>query len=226
MLKMTYCLKMTYSQIKLICGVVMALDHFYTIRERKKNSILDAIEKCMQTYDYDKLSINDIVNEADISRGSFYNYFADKSDAVDTLIKEKLKSIFRNVIKCINECDGNLFDGVYKAYNEIKDNLKNKVFLTIMKNLKFFIEIGTKIIYSKEHENELTYFLDWLINNTNEGKTVLNTQDKMYNVVNLLISIISNTTLKLVLFGEEDNNNHTENFDYMFNVIKKGVMNG
>ena len=203
----------------------MALDHFYTIRERKKNNILDAIEKCMQTYDYDKLSINDIVSEADISRGSFYNYFADKSDAVDTLVKEKLKSIFRNVIKCISECDGNIFDGVYKAYGEIKDNLRNKVFLTIMKNLKFFIEIGTKIIYSKEHESELNYFIDWLINNTNEGETKLNDHEKMTNVVNLLISIISNATLKLVLFDETENNDHIESFDYMFSIIKKGVMN-
>ena len=204
----------------------MALDHFYTIRERKKNNILDAIEKCMQTYNYDKLSINDIVNEADISRGSFYNYFADKSDAVDTLIREKLKNIFRDVMRCIHESNGNLFDGVYKAYNEIKDNLKNKVFLTILKNLKFFIEIGTKIIYSKEHENELTYFLDWLINNTNEGKTKLNTRDKMYNVVNLLISIISNTMLRVVLFGEDESNSHVDSFDYMFNIVKNGVMNG
>ena len=176
----------------------MALDHFYTIRERKKNNILDAIEKCMQTYDYDKLSINDIVTEADISRGSFYNYFADKGDAVDTLVKEKLKSIFCNVIKCINECNGNLFDGVYKAYGEIKDNLRNKVFFTIMKNLKFFIEIGTKIIYSNEHKSELTKFTDWLINNTVEGKTKINTREKMYNVINLLISIISNETLNYV----------------------------
>lgn len=203
----------------------MALDHFYTIREKKKNNILDAIEKCMQTYDYDKLSINDIVHEADISRGSFYNYFADKSDAVDTLVKEKLKNVFRNVIKCINDCDGNLFDGVYKAYCETKDNLRNKFFRTIMRNLKFFIEIGTKIIYSKEHEKEFEHLLDWLINNTNEGKTKINTREKMANVVNILISIISNSTLKLVLFDENESNEHSESFDYMFNIIKKGVMN-
>ena len=94
-----------------------------------------------------------------------------------------------------------------------------------MKNLKFFIEIGTKIIYSNEHKSELTKFTDWLINNTVEGKTKINTREKMYNVINLLISIISNETLKLVLFNEDENNDNIENFDYMFNIIKKGVMN-
>ena len=199
----------------------MALDHFYTIKEKKKNSILDAIEKCMQTHGYDDLSINDIVIEAEISRGSFYNYFEDKSDAVETLVKEKIKSIFEIFKKSIQDNNGKLFDGAYDGYIHIKDMLKNKIFLTIMKNLKFFIEIGTKVIYSKGYEKELVDFIDWLILNTDEGKDKLDTREKMASVVDLLISLLSNMTLKLVLIDEKDN--ETDGFDYKFNIIKQGV---
>ena len=38
----------------------MAQEYFYSLRDKKRTRILDAIEKCMQTFDYDKLSINDI----------------------------------------------------------------------------------------------------------------------------------------------------------------------
>ena len=91
----------------------MALDHFYTIKDKKKINILGAIERCMQKFDYDELSINDIVTEADISRGSFYNYFYDKSDAVETLVKEKTKIIFSIFKECIIENDGRLLDGAF-----------------------------------------------------------------------------------------------------------------
>ena len=203
----------------------MALEHFYTIRERKKNNILDAIEKCMQTQNYDKLSINDIVVAADISRGSFYNYFADKSDAVDTLVKEKINGLFNNFKECIVACNGNLFDGVYLGYNQVKDNLKNKIFRTIMKNLKFFVEIGTKIIYSDEYENDMVSFIDWLIDNTNEGKEILNTREKMANVVDLFISLLSNIVLKIVISDFKNNEEMNSGFDYKFNIIKVGVIN-
>ncbi|MBO6134190.1 MAG: TetR/AcrR family transcriptional regulator [Lachnospiraceae bacterium] len=200
----------------------MALEHFYNIKEKKKNNILDAIEKCMQQYNYDELSVNDIVKEADISRGSFYNYFVDKNDAVETLIKEKIKTVFEKFKECIIKNDGKLFDGVYDGYMQIKDMLRNKIFFTIMKNLKFFIEIGHKILYSKGYEEELQGFLDWLLENTVEGREIFKTREDMANIVDLLIALISNITLKMVIISDKNDNNY--GFEYKFNVIKKGVM--
>ncbi|MBR1844455.1 MAG: TetR/AcrR family transcriptional regulator [Lachnospiraceae bacterium] len=199
----------------------MALDHFYTIKDKKKINILDAIERCMQKFDYDELSINDIVTEADISRGSFYNYFYDKSDAVETLVKEKTKIIFSVFKECIIENDGRLLDGAYEGYMRVKGMLKNKIFLTVMKNLKYFIEIGLKIIYSESYEKEFVEFVDWLLENTVEGRTKITTREQMANVVDLLISLISNMTLKIVLASGEKNEN--DGIDYKFNIIRKGI---
>ncbi len=199
----------------------MALDHFYTIKDKKKINILGAIERCMQKFDYDELSINDIVTEADISRGSFYNYFYDKSDAVETLVKEKTKIIFSIFKECIIENDGRLLDGAYEGYMRIKGMLKNKIFLTVMKNLKYFIEIGLKIIYSESYEKEFVEFVDWLLENTVEGRTKITTREQMANVVDLLISLISNMTLKIVLASGEKNEN--DGIDYKFNIIRKGI---
>lgn len=201
----------------------MALEHFYSIKEKKKNSILNAIEKCMQEHNYDELSINDIVVKAEISRGSFYNYFADKNDAVETLVQERMKIIFDSFKECIKENDGRLFDGVYEGYKRVKTVLKDEIFLTIMKNLKFFTEIGTKIIYSKEYDKELKELLDWLITNTVEGKEKLNTREKMANIVDLFISLITNVTLRMLIMDQNDIDN--DGFDYKFKIIKNGVMN-
>ena len=201
----------------------MALANYYHLREKKKMSLLNAIEACLKTEDYDKLSISDIVAQADISRGSFYNYFKDKSDAVNTLIDDKIRYLLKIFKTCVHDCHGKLFDGVIDAYKKTKDVLRSNIYVALLKNMKFFLGVGTKMIYTKEYEAEVTEFITWLIENTEEGKTYLNSKEKMANIIDLIITVFSNMTLKAILTNE--NNIHDNDFEFKINVIKAGVNN-
>ena len=114
-----------------------------------------------------------------------------------------------------------MLDGAYEGYMRVKGMLKNKIFLTVMKNLKYFIEIGLKIIYSESSEKEFVEFVDWLLENTVEGRTKITAREQMANVVDLLISLIANMTLKIVLASGENNEN--DGIDYKFNIMRKGI---
>ena len=153
--------------------------------------------------------------------GFLYVFFRGHS-AFNTIRREPW--LFNDDVKdSIIDSGGELFTGVYKGYNCIRDMLKNKIFRTIMTNLKFFIEIGTKTIYSKEYEKEMRNYIDWLISNTKEGKEILKTRAQMANVVDLLVSLLSNVTLRMILLDDE--NAVSDGFDYKFNIIKQGVYN-
>ena len=54
--------------------VEMALEAFNNLKEKKKANIFAAISRCLSRINYDDLSVNEIVAEAEISRGSFYNH--------------------------------------------------------------------------------------------------------------------------------------------------------
>lgn len=57
-------------------------------RELKKDHLLDAGIKVMATHGYNGTSIQDIVNAADVPKGSFYTYFKSKEDfAIEALEK-------------------------------------------------------------------------------------------------------------------------------------------
>ena len=58
----------------------MPTQRFLKLEEEKKRRILEAAKKEFSSYDYDKVSINRIIQESDISRGAFYTYFLDKDD--------------------------------------------------------------------------------------------------------------------------------------------------
>lgn len=69
----------------------MPKELFHTITEEKRNRIINAgLEEFSSHLFYDA-SINRIVKNADISRGSFYQYFEDKEDLIFYLVEEYLK---------------------------------------------------------------------------------------------------------------------------------------
>ena len=202
----------------------MALEAFYNLKEKKKKSILESISVCLKNKDYDDLSVNDISMAADISRGSFYNYFTDKNDAVGTLVDSKINEYFEKYRMAIEASNYNLIDGTRKIYNDTKCILKDEINAAIMKNLKFFMEFGIQALHSKKFETDIDEFVSWLIKNTNEGKTKLNNHKKMANVLDMLIGIVLNTVFNNIMFNSE----YFEKYDdlnYKLDLINESLNN-
>lgn len=200
----------------------MALEAFYNLKDKKKKSILDAISVCLRNKNYDELSVNDIAVAADISRGSFYNYFNDKYDAVVTLVDSKIREHFTQYKEAIISSNNNLIEGTRKVYGGTKDILKDEINITIMRNLKFFIEFGIQSVHSKKFEDDINDFVSWLINNTSEGKSSLNTHKKMANVLDMLISIVLNTIFTLIMFDSKYFEKY-DDFNYKLDLIMNSL---
>lgn len=80
----------------------MPTERFYRLPEEKRRTILEAAKKEFARVPYEKASINQIIHNADISRGSFYTYFEDKQDVVRYLFEDssnKMKQV------CVDELE-------------------------------------------------------------------------------------------------------------------------
>ncbi len=109
----------------------MPTERFFRLPEEKKMAIREAALKEFARVPFDKASINQIIRNADISRGSFYTYFVDKQDVVEFLLKDKYEEMQR---VCKNELDMNggdyfamvelMFDFFVKEMHDTKDMLK------------------------------------------------------------------------------------------------------
>ena len=76
--------------------------HFEKLKTDRKNSIIKAATREFATRDYSEVSVRDIADRADISRGSFYLYFNDKEDCYLTVIntyKDHLEQDLMNIYK-------------------------------------------------------------------------------------------------------------------------------
>jgi AcrR family transcriptional regulator len=60
---------------------------------RKREEILNASLKLVYTIGYEQMTIQDILNEVQMSKGAFYHYFKSKPDLLESLITHMIKGV-------------------------------------------------------------------------------------------------------------------------------------
>lgn len=200
----------------------MPLEAFAKLRERKKINIFNAISNSLKVKNYDDLSVNDISIAADISRGSFYNYFVDKHDAVSAFVDSKIRMHINQYMYAIQQSNYSLFEGTKKIYDVLNDKIKNEISTSLLRDLKFFVDLGVKSFHSKEFEHDFDDFINWLVNNTIEGKLFINDSIKMANIFEIIISLLLNCLFFRIILDKDYFEKYND-FEYRLNIIKKGI---
>lgn len=126
---------------------------FFTIHEEKKNRIIEAAIKEFSAQLYEKASINQIIKEADISRGSFYQYFEDKDDLYFFLIDTVIKTTSYNFLKEFVAAQPKNVFSVYKAllfYNlQLLSDAKYQAFFKNMYlGMNYHLQQELRVIFS------------------------------------------------------------------------------
>lgn len=87
----------------------MPTSTFYNLPEDKKIKLLSSAMKEFTRVSYNEVSINQIVKDAGISRGSFYQYFKDKGDLLVFILQDFLISLHTCAINSLNNSHGDIF---------------------------------------------------------------------------------------------------------------------
>ena len=95
----------------------MPTETFLRLPEEKRTRFLNAAWEEFSHTSFADVSINQIVRQAGIPRGSFYQYFVDKRDLFSYLI-EIIHSRFLQVyVQLVHKCKGDLFQTQLAAYD-------------------------------------------------------------------------------------------------------------
>ena len=140
----------------------------------KENRLLNTAFKLFTEKGIKETSIQDIVDSADVAKGTFYLYFKDKYQIRDILIAKKSEKLFSDALNSLRKTYiTNFSDQIIYIINYVIDELTKNPLL-----LKFF---------SKN--------LSWGVYN----KTILKLQDKVEenNLYNLFMQGIKENNVKL-----------------------------
>lgn len=118
----------------------MPSERFFRLPEDKQKIIREAAVKEFARVPFEKASINQIIRNADISRGSFYTYFEDKWDVVSFILQDSYDRIQDFRLKTLKKNGGDFFDLMENLFDYVLEHLGTTEMFDMMRNVFMYHE--------------------------------------------------------------------------------------
>lgn len=129
----------------------MPTDRFYRLPEEKKQIIREAAIREFARVPFEKASINQIILNADISRGSFYTYFTDKQDVVSFIFEDSKEQMKR-------QCEISLKNSGGDYFTMLRDIFE--VFVVKLQETKDMLDMVRNIFSYQDNANVMGFGSD------------------------------------------------------------------
>lgn len=196
---------------------------FFNLPEQKRKTLIEAAEREFTRVPIFEASIANIIKIANIPRGSFYQYFADKEDLYFYLLDEKLKESKEDFIVLLKRHKGDIIDALTEMYNRFLVELPDEEEHNFLKNA--FLYATHKV------ENSLLDFFDFTVN-TERFKEITGLIDKqrfniaeekdLYHILHIVTAVAFRNFIEKISkkMSDEEAMKH---FTFEIDLIKYGI---
>lgn len=196
---------------------------FYNLPETKRERIYHAIKTEFDRVPLDKISINSIIKEANISRGSFYQYFDDKGDLYDIFadrIMDSIKECFTNTLV---KYKGDLFATMEEVMSQHFAKVSQPKAKSQMQKFVPGVSVNAKSILDRICERSITYFNELIPNIDTRNFSFDNSPEDIRILFEMLMSISKNAIFD-VLFMDIDTDEAIKILNKKLKIIKNGCL--
>lgn len=201
----------------------MPTNTFFNLSEEKKSKIIDAAKKEFERVPIEQVSIKNIVENAEIARGSFYQYFENKEDLFEYIMCDKIGNIQNKLMKIIEKEDGNIINIFINVYDHLiqvgKMRKNNKLFKQIFENIKTSDNL---MFIKKEEINKKLEQTLYSLYDKNKEILSIQSEEEFKLVIEMLFAI---TRRRIVVsLKYKDLNKARENYLKEIEFLKKGII--
>ena len=199
----------------------MPKDTFLKLSKEKQKKVIDAAKQEFARVPIEEVSIKNIVEQAGIARGSFYQYFESKEDLLIYILRENVENISQKLKEEIIESKGNLFDIYVNLYDlaieNFVENDEQKLFKQIFENIRTSDENIFQIVRKSKPKKIHEYYE--LIDTTN--LKIENNED-----LELICEILNGVVQKAVVksFKKENKEQAKKEFLRQMEFLKNGII--
>lgn len=99
--------------------------------DERRNEILDTAERLFREKGYEKCTVNDILQEVGIAKGTFYHYFKSKEEVMDAIVSRYKEIVVGRAEKILKEVDISPEEKLLRAFmamritNQIENEMLN-----------------------------------------------------------------------------------------------------
>ena len=140
----------------------MPKETFLKLSKEKQQKIIKSAKKEFARAPIENVSIKNIVEEADIARGSFYQYFESKEDLLIYILKENSEKLNTKLKDKVKETNGDIFRLYIFLYDsmieEFTNNPDQELFKQIFINLKSSDENVFDLVKKTKPQDIIEYY--------------------------------------------------------------------
>ncbi len=191
--------------------------------ENKETRLLNTAFKLFTEKGIKDTSIQEIVDNADVGKGTFYLYFKDKYEIRDILIAKKSRKLFNDALIELRKNDiTNLSDQVIFIVNHVINELKKNQLLLkfISKNLSWGIYSKTVNKIYEDSGNEEDGIYNLFLKGIKDNNINLKNPDV---TLFMIIELVSSTCFNSILYNEPLPIDEYK--PYLFEIIEKLINN-
>lgn len=200
----------------------MPKEQFFNLTKDKQNILISAAKEEFSKVPFELASINQIVKNANISRGSFYMYFEDKLDLLTYIMSDYKNEFHKTLDNAVIKCDGNIFEIFIDIFDYISNYITTSDDFKFAKNIFANLKISSQIEIPGPHEKDINHCIysikEKIVNNNRQIKD----DKQLIDVIEILIGITKCSIVDIAFF-DKDVNLVKETYANKLKIIENGI---
>lgn len=201
----------------------MPTQTFMKLKNPKKQRIIDAALNEFARHDFSHINIQNIVKEANISRGSFYQYFDDLNDLFDYLIQMIAidKKTYLNQHGLLDD-KAPFFDRIGELYRlGYQYALDHPKIFHASKHMMYHMKQHQSELLMKHQDDMTTYYKTSILYDISQGRIRTDIDiDMLINVLQLFLDELLQTHFIEQRFSQTEVDKRFKRF---ITLLKKGI---
>lgn len=171
---------------------------FFNLPTDKKETLIDAAMKEFSRVPLFEASISNIIKEAGIPRGSFYQYFEDKEDVFYFLLEEYSKRMNEEFIAILKKFDGDLMDTFIEYFQMLLKNMADLEIRRFFRNA--FLNMNYKVentLTQHVTEEKLNSRFSEVMNLVNTNKLNITEDRELFHMIKILKAVTTQNLIQV-----------------------------
>ncbi|WP_049962378.1 TetR/AcrR family transcriptional regulator [Oribacterium sp. FC2011] len=206
----------------------MSTERFEKLSKDKRQRILNAAREEFARVPYEEASINQIIKNAGISRGSFYTYFEDKRDLLQYIFKEEGEKNSHFLKEIVLENRGDFWKAIteytrrvagYMKKGTIQQSINILTQTNMMRRVVDWVETDIKIREETEKEQ-----LEWMMEHLDLSLMDVRGSKERLGLILKSAHMLSVTALfNMLLHPDKDENLILREFNMQLELLRYGA---
>lgn len=209
----------------------MPTERFFRLPEAKRQTIRNAAVQEFVRVPFEKASINQMIQSAGISRGSFYTYFEDKQDVLRFILEDGYRQMRKRCEVVLAENGGDIFELFLFVHEFMLGQLREaKGRIAFIRNI-FSSEENIRLLWESTEDEDADssqktdseFSNTWLWNRIDRSRITCESREDLDSIMTMGMSIVL-TSIHQYYENPSHLDRNRKKFRQMIEMLKHGIM--